>query len=85
MIACDYCLRKGHGQEHCPTLDRDRRNMTYEIWGTYNGTIETLEQDLDLDEAQRLFYEYRMAFGNDWTIEVMEINKAWGTAQGVEW
>ena len=57
----------------------------YEIWGTYNGTIETLEQDLDLDEAQRLFYEYRMAFGNDWTIEVMEVNKNWGTAQGVEW
>ena len=48
MIACDYCLRKGHGQEHCPTLDRDRRSnsMTYEIWGTYNGTIETLEQDI---------------------------------------
>ena len=59
--------------------------MTYEIWGTYNGTIETLEQDLDLGEAQRLFYEYRTAFGNNWTIEVMQINRAFGTAQGVEW
>lgn len=59
--------------------------MTYEIWGTYNGTIETLEQDLELSEAQRLAYEYMTAFGRDWTIEVMEINKAWGTAQGVEW
>ena len=58
---------------------------TYEIWGTYNGTIETLEQDLELDEARRLCYEYMQAFGRDWTIEVMEINKAWGTAQGVEW
>ena len=60
-------------------------NMTYEIWGTYNGTIETLEQDLDLYEAQRLAYEYMQAFGRDWTIEVMEINKTFGTAQGVEW
>mgnify|MGYP000299985127 FL=1 len=59
--------------------------MTYEIWGTYNGTIETLEQDLDLDDARRLYYEYMQAFGRDWTIEVMEINKAFGTAQGVEW
>jgi hypothetical protein len=57
---------------------------TYEIWGTYNGTIETLEQDLDLDEAEHLFYEYRTAFGNDWTIEVMEVNKAFGTEQGVD-
>ena len=60
-------------------------NMTYEIWGTYNGTIETLEQDLDLYEAQRLAYEYMQAFGRDWTIEVMEINKTFGTAQGIEW
>ena len=59
--------------------------MTYEIWGTYNGTIETLEQDLDLDEAQHLFYEYRTAFGNDWDIEVMEVDSAWGTARGAEW
>ena len=59
--------------------------MTYEIWGTYNGTIETLEQDLDLYEAQRLGYEYMQAFGRDWTIEVMEINKTFGTAQGIEW
>ena len=58
---------------------------TYEIWGTYNGQIETLEQDLDLDEARRLCYEYMEAFGRDWTIEVMEVNKNWGTAQGVEW
>ncbi len=60
-------------------------NMTYEIWGTYNGTIETLEQDLDLYEAQRLAYEYMQAFGRDWTIEVMEVNKDFGTAQGIEW
>ena len=59
--------------------------MTYEIWGTYNGTIETLEQDLDLYEAQRLAYDYMQAFGRDWTIEVMEINKDFGTAQGIEW
>ncbi len=69
--------------------------MTYEIWGTYNGTIETLEQELELDEAQRLAYEYQTAwtlcyeymtaFGNDWTIEVMEINPTFGTAQGIEW
>ena len=58
--------------------------MTYEIWGTYNGTIETLEENLDLDEAKYLFYEYQTAFGNDWTIEVMEVNKAFGTAQGVD-
>ena len=59
--------------------------MTYEIWGTYNGTIETLEQDLDLDETRRLCYEYMQAFGRDWTIEVMEINPTFGTAQGIEW
>ena len=59
--------------------------MTYEIWGTCNGTFETLEQDLDLDEAKRLAWEYQMAFGNDWTIEVMEVNKDFGTAQGIEW
>lgn len=59
--------------------------MTYEIWGTYNGTIETLEQDLELNEAQTLAYEYQTAFGNNWTIEVMEVNKNWGTAEGVEW
>ena len=59
--------------------------ITYEIWGTYNGTCETLEQDLDLDEAQHLFYEYRTAFGNDWDIEVMEVDSAWGTARGAEW
>jgi len=59
--------------------------MTYEIWGTYNGTIETLEQELDLDEAQRLAYEYMQAFGRDWTIEVMEVNPTFGTAQGIEW
>ena len=35
----------------------------YEIWGTYNGQIETLEQDLELDEARRLCYEYMEAFG----------------------
>ena len=57
----------------------------YEIWGTYNGTIETLEQDLELNEAQTLAYEYQTAFGNSWTIEVMEVNKNWGTAEGVEW
>ena len=59
--------------------------MTYEIWGTYNGTIETLEQDLDIAEARRLCYEYMQAFGRDWTIEVMEINPTFGTAQGIEW
>ena len=59
--------------------------MTYEIWGTYNGTIETLEQDLELNEAQTLDYEYQTAFGNNWTIEVMEVNKNWVTAEGVEW
>lgn len=75
MIACDYCLRKGHGQEHCPTLDRDRRSnsMTYEIWGTYNGQTETLEQDLAIDEVQTLAREYQIAFGNDWTIQVMSV------------
>ena len=59
--------------------------MTYEIWGTYNGTIETLEQDLDLATARTLCYEYMQAFGRDWTIEVMEINPTFGTAQGIEW
>ena len=59
--------------------------MTYEIWGTYNGTIETLQQDLDLDEARRLCSEYMQAYGRDWTIEVMEINPTFGTAQGIEW
>jgi len=60
--------------------------MTYEIWGTYNGTIETLEQELtEKSEAQYLAQEYQMAFGNNWTIEVMEINKTFGTAQGIEW
>ena len=63
----------------------DTTYMTYEIWGTYNGTIETLEQDLDIDEARRLCYEYMQAFGRDWTIEVMEINPTFGTAQGIEW
>ena len=76
MIACEYCLRKGHGQEHCPTLDRDRRNnnMTYEVWGTFNNQIETLEQDLQsVDEAQYLAREYQIAFGADWTIQVMSV------------
>jgi hypothetical protein len=63
--------------------------MTYEIWGTYNGTIETLEQDLDLDEAKRLAYEYQMAFGNDWTIEVMSVGyptfNSVAIVEAVEW
>ena len=63
--------------------------MTYEIWGTYNGTIETLEQDLDLDEAKRLAYEYMEAFGNDWTIEVMSVGyptfNSVAIVEAVEW
>jgi hypothetical protein len=63
--------------------------MTYEIWGTYNGTIETLEQDLDLDEAKRLFWEYRTAFGNDWTIQVMSVGyptfNSVAICEAVEW
>ena len=48
--------------------------MTYEIWGTYNGTIETLEQDLQSSgEAKTLACEYQMAFGADWTIQVMAV------------
>jgi hypothetical protein len=42
--------------------------MTYEVWGTYNGTIETLEQDLQsAGEARTLAREYQMAFeGIEW-------------------
>ena len=63
--------------------------MTYEIWGTCNGTFETLEQDLDLDEAKRLAREYQMAFGNDWTIEVMAVGyptfNSVAIVEAVEW
>lgn len=58
--------------------------MTYEIWGTYNGTIETLEQDLESPaEAQTLASEYQMAFGRDWTIQVMEVYGS--TTKEIEW
>ena len=58
--------------------------MTYEIWGTLNGTIETLEQELtEKSEAQYLAREYQMAFGRDWTIQVMEV--CGSTAEQSEW
>lgn len=65
-------------------------NMTYEIWGTYNGQTETLEQDLQSSgEAKTLAREYQMAFGADWTIQVMAVG--WPTfnsaaeIEAVEW
>jgi hypothetical protein len=62
----------------------DNRNMTYEVWGTLNGTIETLEQDIPFkQEATWLAREYQMAFGRDWTIQVMEV--CGNTAEQVEW
>jgi hypothetical protein len=47
---------------------------TYEVWGTFNGKIETLEQDLEsVSEARYLAREYQTAFGASWTIQVMSV------------
>jgi len=64
--------------------------MTYEVWGTYNGTIETLEQDLQsAGEARTLAREYQMAFGSDWTIQVMAVGyptfNSVAIVEAVEW
>ena len=63
--------------------------MTYEIWGTYNGQTETLEQDLQSPgEAKTLAREYQMAFGADWTIQVMSVYPTFNSAaeiEAVEW
>jgi len=44
--------------------------MTYEILGLYKfNEVEVIDTTDDRLEAIRLVNEYRMAFGNEWTIK----------------
>jgi len=40
----------------------------YNIYGTYNGVTETLEEVLDYEQAVELTGEYKRAYGPQWTI-----------------
>lgn len=38
------------------------------IWGEYHGSAEVIDTAPNWKEARRLAGEYRMAYGNGWTI-----------------
>ena len=42
--------------------------MSIRIWGEYQGRQEVIDQANSLHEAQRMLYEYRLAFGRSWTL-----------------
>lgn len=60
---------------------------TYYIVGTYQGNKEILDETYTIypqckDDAEHLRQEYRLAYGNDWIIEVTtnpskELLEAW--------
>ena len=42
--------------------------MSIRIWGAYQGRQEVIDQAGSVKEAYRMLYEYRLAFGQSWTL-----------------
>ena len=40
----------------------------YKIWGRYNGRKELIDEFDDKKECLRCLIEYRLAYGNGWTL-----------------
>ena len=59
----------GNYTPHAPyTIDK-----TYKIVGTYKGQTEDVETDIEtMEDADYLLGEYRLAFGNNWTLAIEE-------------